>query len=47
MGITIPGFGLEQAQIGKRKALPSRMNERHLKKLRAVQKAKDRDAGRI
>ncbi|GHJ84800.1 hypothetical protein NliqN6_1202 [Naganishia liquefaciens] len=47
VGITIPGFGLEQSQIGKRKALPSRMNERHLKKLRAVQRAKDREAGRI
>ncbi|KAJ9111406.1 hypothetical protein QFC19_001175 [Naganishia cerealis] len=47
IGITIPGFGLEQAMIGKRKALPSKMGERHLKKLRAVQRAKDRDAGRI
>ncbi|KAJ9114668.1 hypothetical protein QFC22_005544 [Naganishia vaughanmartiniae] len=47
IGITIPGFGLEQAMIGKRKALPSKMSERHLKKLRAVQQAKDRDAGRI
>ncbi|KAJ9104472.1 hypothetical protein QFC21_001967 [Naganishia friedmannii] len=47
IGITIPGFGLEQAMIGKRKALPSKMTERHLKRLRAVQQAKDRDAGRI
>jgi hypothetical protein len=47
IGITIPGFGLEQAMIGKRKALPSKISERHLKKLRAVQQAKDRDAGRI